>query len=82
MTRFGLQIWSQHTDWAGFRDAALRADGGGWDSVWTWDHLLAIFGPWEQPIFAPGRLFAVDVVAGVPRVAWSWGFEGSSGAAR
>ena len=51
MTRFGLQIWSQHTDWAGFRDAALRADGGGWDSVWTWDHLLAIFGPWEQPIF-------------------------------
>src|SRR5204863_3861987 len=19
-------------------------------SVWTWDHLLAIFGPWEQPI--------------------------------
>ena len=23
----------------------------GWDSVWTWDHLIAIFGPWEQPIF-------------------------------
>ena len=43
MTRFGLQLWSQHTDWAGFRDAALRADTQGWDSVWTWDHLLAIF---------------------------------------
>jgi len=51
VTRFGLQLWSQHTDWAGFRDAALRADERGWDSVWTWDHLLAIFGPWEQPIF-------------------------------
>jgi len=51
MTRFGLQLWAQRTDWAGFRDAALAADGAGWDSVWTWDHLMAIFGPWEQPIF-------------------------------
>ena len=48
--RFGLQLWSQSTDWPGFRDAALAADAGSWDSVWTWDHLLAIFGPWEQPI--------------------------------
>ena len=48
--RFGLQLWSQSTDWPGFRDAALAADAAGWDSVWTWDHLLAIFGPWEQPI--------------------------------
>jgi alkanesulfonate monooxygenase SsuD/methylene tetrahydromethanopterin reductase-like flavin-dependent oxidoreductase (luciferase family) len=29
----------------------VAADEAGWDSVWTWDHLLAIFGPWEQPIF-------------------------------
>ena len=49
--RFGLQLWSQHTDWPAFRDAARSADDGGWDSVWTWDHLLAIFGPWEQTIF-------------------------------
>jgi alkanesulfonate monooxygenase SsuD/methylene tetrahydromethanopterin reductase-like flavin-dependent oxidoreductase (luciferase family) len=49
--RFGLQLWSQSTDWPGFRDAALAAERSGWDSVWTWDHLLAIFGPWEQPIF-------------------------------
>jgi alkanesulfonate monooxygenase SsuD/methylene tetrahydromethanopterin reductase-like flavin-dependent oxidoreductase (luciferase family) len=48
--RFGAQLWSQHTDWPGFRDAALAAEANGWDSVWTWDHLLAIFGPWEQPI--------------------------------
>jgi alkanesulfonate monooxygenase SsuD/methylene tetrahydromethanopterin reductase-like flavin-dependent oxidoreductase (luciferase family) len=51
MTRFGLQLWSQQTDWPSFRDAALAAEEAGWDSVWTWDHLLAIFGPWEQPIF-------------------------------
>ncbi len=49
--RFGLQLWSQQTPWSGFRDAALAADDAGWDSIWTWDHLLAIFGPWEQPIF-------------------------------
>ena len=49
--RFGLQLWSQSTPWADFRDAALAAEDAGWDSVWTWDHLLAIFGPWEQPIF-------------------------------
>jgi alkanesulfonate monooxygenase SsuD/methylene tetrahydromethanopterin reductase-like flavin-dependent oxidoreductase (luciferase family) len=49
--RFGLQLWSQSTDWPTFRDLAIAAERNGWDSVWTWDHLLAIFGPWEQPIF-------------------------------
>ena len=49
--RFGLQLWSQRTSWPEFRDTALAAEASGWDSVWTWDHLLAIFGPWEQPIF-------------------------------
>ena len=48
--RFGAQLWSQHTTWPEFRDAALLAERTGWDGVWTWDHLLAIFGPWEQPI--------------------------------
>jgi F420-dependent oxidoreductase-like protein len=48
--RFGAQLWSQATGWPGFRDAALAAEAAGWDSVWTWDHVLAIFGPWEQPI--------------------------------
>ncbi len=49
--KFGLQLWSQATGWPAFRDAARMAEASGWDSVWTWDHLLAIFGPWEQPIF-------------------------------
>jgi F420-dependent oxidoreductase-like protein len=48
--KFGAQLWSQQTSWPQFRDAALRAEDVGWESVWTWDHLLAIFGPWEQPI--------------------------------
>jgi alkanesulfonate monooxygenase SsuD/methylene tetrahydromethanopterin reductase-like flavin-dependent oxidoreductase (luciferase family) len=49
--KFGAQLWSQQTDWATFRDSALAAEAAGWDSVWTWDHLMAIFGPWEHPIF-------------------------------
>jgi F420-dependent oxidoreductase-like protein len=49
--KFGAQLWSQATDWPGFRDAAVAAEAAGWDGVWTWDHLYAIFGPWEQPIF-------------------------------
>ena len=50
--RFGLQLWSQSTDWPGIpRRGARWPRSSGWDSVWTWDHLLAIFGPWEQPIF-------------------------------
>lgn len=48
--RFGLQLWSQQTTWPAFRDAAVAAEAAGWDSIWTWDHLMAIFGPWEQPI--------------------------------
>jgi alkanesulfonate monooxygenase SsuD/methylene tetrahydromethanopterin reductase-like flavin-dependent oxidoreductase (luciferase family) len=56
--RFGAQLWSQHTSWPEFRDAALRAEGAGWDSLWTWDHLNAIFGPWEQPIFEGWAILA------------------------
>ncbi len=49
--RFGAQLWSQSTSWPDFRDSALAAEAAGWDSLWTWDHLMAINGPWQQPIF-------------------------------
>jgi alkanesulfonate monooxygenase SsuD/methylene tetrahydromethanopterin reductase-like flavin-dependent oxidoreductase (luciferase family) len=49
--QFGAQLWSQASDWAGYLGAATSAEAAGWDSVWTWDHLTAIQGPWEQPIF-------------------------------
>ena len=31
--------------------AAKRVDQLGYDSLWTWDHLYAIFGDPYQPIF-------------------------------
>jgi alkanesulfonate monooxygenase SsuD/methylene tetrahydromethanopterin reductase-like flavin-dependent oxidoreductase (luciferase family) len=49
--RFGAQPWSQATDWPGLRDVALNAERAGWDAIYTWDHLMAIQGPWRQPIF-------------------------------
>lgn len=49
--KFGTQLWAQATDWASFRDTVVAADAAGWDSAWTWDHILAIQGPWRQPIF-------------------------------
>jgi F420-dependent oxidoreductase-like protein len=49
--RFGLQLWPQSTTWPELRDASIAAEKAGWDSIWVWDHLLAIQGPWQQPIY-------------------------------
>jgi alkanesulfonate monooxygenase SsuD/methylene tetrahydromethanopterin reductase-like flavin-dependent oxidoreductase (luciferase family) len=49
--QFGLLAWPQASDWPTYRDTILAAEAAGWDSIWTWDHLLAIMGPWEQAIF-------------------------------
>ena len=49
--QLGVLLWSQGTDWDGFEAAARRADELGYDHLWTWDHLYAIFGDPYQPIF-------------------------------
>ena len=46
-----MALWNQATDWAGYEAAARRVDALGYDSLWTWDHLYAIFGDPYQPIF-------------------------------
>src|SRR4051812_6004644 len=48
--RLGAALWSQATDWSGFLGAAQRAERLGFDHVWTWDHVRAIFGDPEQTI--------------------------------
>ena len=48
--RIGTGVSSQRTDWPALRDVAIAAERAGLDSLWTWDHLLADEGPWEQPI--------------------------------
>src|SRR6476646_285741 len=49
--RFGAHFWPQSATWSALRDAALAAEAAGWDSLWTWDHLLAIRGSDDQPLF-------------------------------
>jgi alkanesulfonate monooxygenase SsuD/methylene tetrahydromethanopterin reductase-like flavin-dependent oxidoreductase (luciferase family) len=50
-TKLGVLLWGQATDWPAFEAAARRVDQLGYDSLWTWDHLYAIFGDPYQPIF-------------------------------
>ena len=47
----GILLWSQGTDWPAFERAAKRVEELGYDHLWTWDHLHAIFGEPQQPIF-------------------------------
>lgn len=47
----GILLWSQSADWPTFIAAARRVDGLGYDHLWTWDHVLPIFGAIDQPIF-------------------------------
>jgi alkanesulfonate monooxygenase SsuD/methylene tetrahydromethanopterin reductase-like flavin-dependent oxidoreductase (luciferase family) len=49
--KLGILPWPQATDWPAYRDIALRVEALGYDSLWTWDHLYAIFGDPYQPIF-------------------------------
>ena len=50
-TRLGILLWSQGTGWDEFERAAVKVDELGYDHLWTWDHLYAIFGDPYQPIF-------------------------------
>jgi alkanesulfonate monooxygenase SsuD/methylene tetrahydromethanopterin reductase-like flavin-dependent oxidoreductase (luciferase family) len=47
----GILLWSQASTWPDVVAAARRVDGLGYDHLWTWDHLYAIFGDPYQPIF-------------------------------
>ena len=49
--RLGILPWSQATDWASLESVARRAEALGYEHVWAWDHLHAIFGDPDQPIF-------------------------------
>ncbi|HEX2765699.1 MAG TPA: LLM class flavin-dependent oxidoreductase [Candidatus Limnocylindria bacterium] len=50
-TRLGILLWSQATGWDDFERAAIKVDELGYEHLWTWDHLHAIFGDPYQPIF-------------------------------
>ena len=50
-TKLGVLLWNQATDWPSYEAAARKVEDLGYDSLWAWDHLYAIFGDPYQPIF-------------------------------
>jgi alkanesulfonate monooxygenase SsuD/methylene tetrahydromethanopterin reductase-like flavin-dependent oxidoreductase (luciferase family) len=50
-TKFGILLWNQATDWPSYAAAVRRLDELGYEHLWAWDHLYAIFGDPYQPIF-------------------------------
>jgi alkanesulfonate monooxygenase SsuD/methylene tetrahydromethanopterin reductase-like flavin-dependent oxidoreductase (luciferase family) len=49
--RLGILLWSQASDWPPMLEAAQQVDRLGYEHLWTWDHLYAIYGDPYQPIF-------------------------------
>ena len=49
--RLGILLWNMTPDWPTYEKAARRVDELGYDHVWTWDHLHAIFGEPQQSVF-------------------------------
>jgi alkanesulfonate monooxygenase SsuD/methylene tetrahydromethanopterin reductase-like flavin-dependent oxidoreductase (luciferase family) len=49
--KLGILLWNQATSWSEYRAAATLVDRLGYDHIWAWDHLYAIFGDPYQPIF-------------------------------
>ena len=47
----GILLWNMAPDWPTFERAARRIDELGYDHIWTWDHLHAIFGEPQQSVF-------------------------------
>jgi alkanesulfonate monooxygenase SsuD/methylene tetrahydromethanopterin reductase-like flavin-dependent oxidoreductase (luciferase family) len=49
--KFGVLLWNQATTWPEYIAAAKKLDKLGYEHLWAWDHLYAIFGDPYQPIF-------------------------------
>ncbi len=59
----GILLWNQATDWPSYLDAVRRIDALGYDHLWAWDHLYAIFGDPLQPIFEGWASLAAAAMA-------------------
>ena len=49
--KFGILLWNQATSWPDYLASARKLDELGYEHLWAWDHLYAIFGDPYQPIF-------------------------------
>lgn len=49
--KFGLQLWNQVYSWPEAKHVARRVEESGYDSLWTWEHVLACAGEPDQNTF-------------------------------
>jgi len=49
--KLGLSIYPQETSWEAMIEVVRRADALGYDSLWTWDHLIGIGREGRQRVF-------------------------------
>ncbi len=47
--KIGALCWNQYTEWPALLEAGKRADGLGYDTLWTWDHVYPIVGDSHGP---------------------------------
>ena len=59
----GILLWSQAASWPEMLAGARRVDELGYDSLWTWDHIYAIFGDPYQSIFEGWSTLAAWAIA-------------------
>ena len=60
---FGITLWSQGSSWPEMLAAGQRVDALGYDHLWTWDHLYAIYGDPDQAIFEGWSVLAALAAA-------------------
>ena len=49
--RFGVQLQAQRTSWADYLQAVQKVESLGYDTVWTFDHMLPFAGADDEPCF-------------------------------
>jgi alkanesulfonate monooxygenase SsuD/methylene tetrahydromethanopterin reductase-like flavin-dependent oxidoreductase (luciferase family) len=49
--KFGILLWNQATSWKDYATSVRRLEELGYEHLWAWDHLYAIFGDPYQDIF-------------------------------
>lgn len=59
----GILLSSQGSSWPEMLAAGQRVDALGYEHLWTWDHLYAIYGSPDQPIFEGWSVLAALAMA-------------------
>jgi alkanesulfonate monooxygenase SsuD/methylene tetrahydromethanopterin reductase-like flavin-dependent oxidoreductase (luciferase family) len=61
--KLGVCPWVQATEWPPLLDFVRRVDRLGYEHVWSWDHVHAIYGDPYQPIFEGWTVLAAWAMA-------------------